>query len=141
LALRKLLPSTVLRIGFLFWLALVPQNPLPGGPEGARANRFPYTHRSIDAGRQIYLKHCVACHNPKGKPVPRADPGATRPADLTMPEEWVHGMKDHEMLDTLLDGTEEMLGFRGKLPEDDLWHVIRFVQSLWPEELRPKLER
>jgi len=109
-------------------------------PEKPRTNPFPFSTRSIEAGRRTYLKHCASCHDRRGKPIPRADPGATRPADLTLPGEWVHGMRESDMLDTLLDGTEEMLGFRDKLSEDDLWRVIRFVQSLWPAKLRPPFQ-
>jgi mono/diheme cytochrome c family protein len=99
-----------------------------------RTNPFPQTRKSIDLGRQIYLKHCVKCHDPKGKPIVPEDPGATRPADLTQPKDWVHGTRDHEMLDTLRDGTEEMPGFKDKLRDEDIWRVIHFLRSLWPKD-------
>jgi mono/diheme cytochrome c family protein len=131
-----------LLVSAMVWSALVVSMLLAGTAAGSlpaqRAAPPPASSSSIEAGRRIYLRYCVSCHDPKGKPVPRAEPGSTRPADLTAPREWVHGMRDSEMLDTLLDGTEEMLGFRGKISEEDLRRVIRFVQSLWPAELRPK---
>jgi len=99
-----------------------------------RTNPFPQTRKSIDLGRQIYLKHCVKCHDPKGKPIVPEDPGATRPADLTQPKDWVHGTRDHEMLDTLRDGTEEMPGFKDKLRDEEIWRVIHFLRSLWPKD-------
>ena len=120
----------MLRTSVLVWL-------LAGSPTPqARTNPFPHTARSIEAGRRIYLEHCTRCHDAKGKPVLPTDPGATRPADLTRPKEWEHGMTDGEMFDTLREGTEEMAGFKDKLSDDEIWRVIHFVRSLWPEELR-----
>ena len=99
-------------------------------------NPFPHTIKSIAAGRQLYLKHCTNCHDPKGKPVVPADSGAALPADLTQPKNWVHGMTDPEMFDTLMEGTEEMAGFKDKLRANEIWHVIHFVRSLWPRDQR-----
>jgi mono/diheme cytochrome c family protein len=126
----------VRRTGWIFWPAFaflylaVVHLSLAQEP---RTNPFPQTRKSIDLGRQIYLKHCVKCHDPKGKPIVPEDPGATRPADLTQPKDWVHGTRDHEMLDTLRDGTEEMPGFKDKLRDEEIWRVIHFLRSLWPK--------
>lgn len=117
----------------LLWLALAACDAFFQTPrERPRTNPFPHTAKSIQVGRQIYLKHCANCHDLMGKPVLPADPGAARPADLTQPKNWVHGMTDPEMFDTLMEGTEEMAGFRDKLRDNDIWYVIHFVRSLWP---------
>jgi mono/diheme cytochrome c family protein len=126
----------VRRTGWIFWpafafLCLALAN--ASFAQASRTNPFPQTRKSIDLGRQIYLKHCVKCHDRKGKPIVPEDPGATRPADLTQPKDWVHGTRDHEMFDTLRDGTEEMPGFKDKLRDEDIWRVIHFLRSLWPK--------
>jgi len=100
------------------------------------ANPFPETSASIEAGRRIYVAQCTQCHDAKGKPVVPAEPGATKPADLTRPKDWVHGMSAAAMFETLREGTEEMAGFKGKLRDEEIWRVIIFVRSLWPEDLR-----
>lgn len=118
---------------FLLWLAIATCAPFfQTPPERSRTNPFPHTAKSIQMGRQLYLKHCASCHDPNGKPVVPVDPGAARPADLTQPKNWVHGMTDPEMFDTLMEGTEEMAGFKDKLRDNEIWHVIHFVRSLWP---------
>jgi mono/diheme cytochrome c family protein len=109
--------------------------------QASRKNPFPQTRRSIDLGRQIYLKHCVTCHDSKGKPVIPEDPGAARPADLTQPKDWVHGTRDDEMFETLREGTEEMPGFKDKLRDEEIWRVIHFLRSLWPKDSGPKIQR
>jgi mono/diheme cytochrome c family protein len=30
--------------------------------------------------------------------------------------------------------------FKDKLQDEQIWHVVNFVRSLWPESRRPKLE-
>ena len=126
----------------LLWLAIAACTPFFQMPrERPRANPFPHTTKSIQVGRQIYLKHCATCHDPKGKPVVPADPGAARPADLTQPKNWVHGMTDPEIFDTLMEGTEEMAGFKDKLRDNEVWHVVHFVRSLWPREQRSPQKR
>ena len=100
------------------------------------ANPFPETPASIAAGRRVYVTHCTQCHDVKGKPVVPAEPGATKPADLTRPKDWVHGMSAAAMFETLREGTEEMAGFKEKLRDEEIWRVILFVRSLWPEEMR-----
>jgi mono/diheme cytochrome c family protein len=119
----------------LLWLAIANPTPFFQAPtERPHTNPFPHTTRSIQVGRQIYLNHCTNCHDSKGKPVLPADSGAARPADLTRPKNWVHGMTDPEMFDTIMEGTEEMTGFKDKLRDNDVWYVIHFVRSLWPRK-------
>jgi mono/diheme cytochrome c family protein len=29
--------------------------------------------------------------------------------------------------------------YKGKLEDEQIWHIVNFVRSLWPEAKRPKL--
>ena len=104
--------------------------------ERPRKNPFSHTRESVERGRQLYGKHCTPCHDPKGKPLLPRDPGATRPADLTRPADWVHGASDAEVFDTIREGTEEMRGFGDKLADEEIWRIVHFLRSLAPKESR-----
>ena len=108
-----------------------------GAAEGPPA----FTRKSIARGRQFYLTSCVECHDQDGKGLNRRDFNATAPADLTDPDAWKHGTSAAAIFASIRNGTkEDMPPFQGKLRDDDIWHVVNFVRSLWPEEKRPKLE-
>jgi len=107
------------------------------GENGPVAN----TRKSIAQGKQFYLTNCVECHDQDGKGLGRRDFSGTPPADLTNPDEWRHGTSSQAIFSSIRDGTkEDMPPFKGRLQDDQIWHVVNFVRSLWPEEKRPKLE-
>jgi len=102
---------------------------------------LPYTRKSIARGRQFYLVHCVDCHDQDGKGLNRRDFNATAPADLTDPDAWQHGTSAEAIFKSIRDGTkQDMPPYRGKLQDEQVWHVVNFVRSLWPEAKRPKLK-
>jgi len=101
----------------------------------------PYTKKSIARGRQFYLTNCVECHDQDGKGLNRRDFNATAPADLTDPEAWLHGTTPEAIFSSIRNGTkQDMPPYKGKLQDEQIWHIVNFVRSLWPEEKRPKLE-
>jgi mono/diheme cytochrome c family protein len=102
-------------------------------------NPFPYTRKSIEAGKQIYLRHCVQCHDFDGRSLSGRDFAAAPPKDLTYPQEWLHGTSEGEIFKSNKEGTkEEMPPYKDKLKDEEIWHLVNFVRSLWPEDLRPK---
>ena len=102
---------------------------------------LPYTRKSIARGRQFYLTNCVECHDQDGKGLNRRDFNSTAPADLTDPDAWLHGTSPGAIFASIRNGTkEDMPPYRGKLQDEQIWHIVNFVRSLWPEEKRPKLE-
>ena len=102
---------------------------------------LPYNRKSIARGRQFYLVNCVDCHDQDGKGLNRRDFNSTAPADLTDPDAWQHGTSAAAIFKSIHDGTkQDMPPYKGKLQDEQIWHVVNFVRSLWPEAKRPKLE-
>jgi mono/diheme cytochrome c family protein len=102
---------------------------------------LPYTTKSIARGKQFYLLHCVECHDQDGKGLGRRDFNGTPPADLTNPDEWLYGTSAEAIFASVRDGSKnDMPGFKDKLQDEQIWHVVNFLRSLWPESKRPKLE-
>ena len=101
----------------------------------------PYTRKSIERGQQVYLRNCIQCHDRDGRALSGRDFTSTPPADLTDPESWLHARTPEGIYASIREGTkEEMPAYKGKLPDEELWHMVNFVRSLWPEAMRPKLE-
>jgi mono/diheme cytochrome c family protein len=127
----------------LLTLSLLAQSPRPSSSDKSRAANGPlaYTSKSIARGKQFYLIHCVECHDQDGKGLGRRDFNGTPPADLTDPEAWTHGVSPEAIFSNIREGTkDEMPPFKGRLQDEQIWHVVNFVRSLWPESKRPKLE-
>jgi cbb3-type cytochrome c oxidase subunit III len=102
---------------------------------------LPQTRKSITQGKQVYLTNCVECHDQDGKGLNRRDFAGTPPADLTDPDQWLHGTSAEAIFSSIREGTkEDMPPFKGKLRDDQIWVIVNFVRSLWPEAKRPKLE-
>jgi cytochrome c oxidase cbb3-type subunit 3 len=74
---------------------------------------------SIEAGKTIFQKHCIACHV-KGGVGP----------DLT-DKQWIHGTSDGEMFYVISDGVPgtSMKGFNAELSEEMRWHLVNYIKS------------
>jgi mono/diheme cytochrome c family protein len=123
------------------------QSPGKDGPRkdtekgGAAKGPLAYTTKSIARGKQFYLIHCVECHDQDGKGLGRRDFNGTPPADLTNPDEWLHGTSAEAIFSSVREGTKgDMPAYKDKLQDEQIWHVVNFIRSLWPESKRPKLE-
>jgi mono/diheme cytochrome c family protein len=102
---------------------------------------FPFTRKSIAQGKQIYLTNCVECHDQDGKGLGRRDYSGAPPADLTDPEAWQHGTSPERIFASVRDGVkDDMPPFKGKLRDEQIWRIVNYVRSLWPEAKRPPLE-
>lgn len=124
----------------LFAVTIVVQNSAPAKSDAAK-DSVPYSRKSIAQGKQLYLIHCVECHDQDGKGLGRRDFSGTPPADLTDPDAWPHGTSASEIFSSIREGTkEDMPQFKGKLRDEQIWHIVNFVRSLWPEVKRPKLD-
>jgi mono/diheme cytochrome c family protein len=131
----------------LLSVSIVAQTPGKDSPakdaeKGAAAKApLPYTSKSIARGKQFYLLHCVECHDQDGKGLGRRDFNGTPPADLTNPDEWLYGTSAEAIFASVHDGSKnDMPGFKDRLQDEQIWHVVNFLRSLWPESKRPKLE-
>ena len=98
-----------------------------------------YTKNSIDRGKVIFLRNCVDCHDRDGQAVASIVAQAT---NLTQPHLWESGTTEGEIFRSIRDGAGlEMPEFKMIIRrEEDLWHLVNFVRSLWPEDKRPKLQ-
>jgi len=101
----------------------------------------PYTRKSIASGQQFYLRNCADCHDRDGRSLSGRDFTSTPPADLTDPDSWKHGITPEAIFSSIRNGTkEEMPPFKARLTDEQIWNIVNFVRSLWPEAKRPKLE-
>lgn len=86
---------------------------------------------SITSGQQLYQKQCRMCHGATGKAdTPAAKSlGASDLTDAT----WTRGSSDGELFVVIQEGAGpdyKMKGFKGKLSDQDAWHVVNYLRSL-----------
>ena len=98
----------------------------------------PFSKASIARGKVLYARECTECHGADGKSLVDVVANAT---DLTKPEAWKSGTSEGEIFRSIRDGAgDAMPPFADKVSkEEDLWHMVNFVRSLWPDSARPKL--
>jgi len=109
----------------------------PGGSPTARAVKNPVasTAASVTAGAAAYKKYCAFCHGVAAKGDGPLAPKGTMPADLT-DATWARGGSDGEIFAVLMEGAGpkfDMKGFKGKIPDQDAWHIVNFLRSLGPK--------
>jgi mono/diheme cytochrome c family protein len=101
-------------------------------------NPTPANAQSVAAGKVVFQRACAVCHGPAGKGdgaiVKSLKPEATRPSDLS-DAKWDHGATDGEIFVSIRDGIGpkfEMKGQKGKITDQDMWHLVNYVRSLGP---------
>jgi mono/diheme cytochrome c family protein len=87
-------------------------------------------------GKDIYAKHCVACHGPAGKgDGPAAAALNPKPKDFT-DKAYMAGLKDQYLVDLVQKGgaavgkSPLMAPFGSKLKDGDIRDVIAYLRSL-----------
>ena len=121
------------------------QSKVPDGPLSVEAakklrNPVPFTKKSIAQGRGMYMRaSCTGCHGADGKATVDVVANAT---DLTSPKLYQDGTTDGEIFRSIRDGqSASMPSFKSQIkPEEDMWHLVNFIHSLWPESMRPPLQ-
>lgn len=86
---------------------------------------------SIASGQQLYTKQCRMCHGTTGK-AETAAAKAMGASDLT-DATWSRGSSDGELFVVIQEGAGpdyKMKGFKGRLSEQDTWHVVNYLRSL-----------
>lgn len=98
----------------------------------------PYTQKSIDRGAVLFRRYCTECHGADGRALMDVIADAT---DLTSPKMWLSGTAEGEVFRSIRDGAGvSMPPFSFQISrETEMWHMVNFVQSLWPESKRPEL--
>jgi mono/diheme cytochrome c family protein len=104
---------------------------------GAKTIKNPVasTPASITAGAAAYKKYCAFCHGVTGKGDGPLAPKDAKPADLT-DATWDRGATDGDIFSVIQNGGgagSKMVAFKGKLPDQDMWHVVNFLRSLGPK--------
>jgi cbb3-type cytochrome c oxidase subunit III len=98
----------------------------------------PYTKKSISQGRNIFMRNCTGCHGADAKATVDVVADAT---DLTSPKLWKNGTTEGEIFRSIREGQgASMPTFKNQLKEDDIWHLVNYIRSLWPESMRPPLQ-
>jgi mono/diheme cytochrome c family protein len=105
----------------------------PLSVDAARAlkNPVPSTSDSIARGKRLYQTHgCANCHGADGKALIEVVANAT---DLTDPSVWKNGTSEGLVFRSIRDGAGlAMPPFKTEVvAQDDLWHLVNFVRSLW----------
>ena|ERR1700722_10356326 len=98
-----------------------------------------YTKKSVDRGRGIFMQNCTSCHGENGKAEGSLIADAT---DLTTPSLYKSGTSEGEIFHSIRDGAgDQMPAFKSQLGgEADIWNLVNFIRSLWPESQRPPLQ-
>lgn len=108
--------------------------------------------RDIDAGRIVYADNCAACH---GENLEGQDNWQQQNADGTWPapphdasgHTWHHdnlllfqtvklGGQGALALRGITNFTSGMPAFHENLSDEDIWNVLAFIRSTWPERER-----
>lgn len=115
-------------------LALTAYAHSPGGNAATPAvtNPVKSTPASITAGAAAYKKYCAFCHGVDAKGDGPLAPKDSNPPNLT-DATWIHGSTDGEIFAVILNGaggTSKMVGFKGKMPDQDIWHIVNYLRSL-----------
>lgn len=98
-------------------------------------NPVAYSVESVGRGKQYYARFCVKCHGMNGKgDTEMLEFLATPPSDLTNGE-WKYGGRDGDIFNIIMSGTAtDMEAFKGRLSDEQVWHIVNFLRSLGPED-------
>lgn len=106
-----------------------------GGAAPAIENPVPTTAASVTAGAATYKKYCAFCHGVAAEGDGPLAPEGSNPPNLT-DATWIHGSTDGEIFTVIANGAGAnslMVPFQGKMPDQDLWHIVNYLRSLGPE--------
>ena len=131
----QLISGFILAAVMLF--ALTAYAKAPGGNAAAAGLKNPVasTQASVTAGAAAFKKYCAFCHNADAKGNGPLAPKDSNPPDLT-DATWIHGSSDDEIFAVIVNGAgpgSKMVGFKTKMPEQDVWHIINYLRSLGPK--------
>lgn len=90
------------------------------------------------AGKATYLRLCQYCHGADGKALENIDFEAT---NLTDPSRYKHGTEAAQIFNSIKHGAgDDMLPFKDKATDEQIWQLVAFILSIGPEERRPRQE-
>ena len=131
----KMIVGVVLVMSSFAVVGLGAQDP-GGNPQAAKVkNPARPTPPSIAAGQATFQKYCQFCHGADAKGDGPLAPKNTHPANLT-DATWERGSTDGEIFAVIQNGAGpkfDMKGFKGKIPDQDIWNVINYLHSIGPK--------
>ena len=84
---------------------------------------------SIKMGQMLYMKNCSSCHGKTGKgDGVKARTLETFPGDFSLVD--FKNQTDGEKFYKSKFGRDEMPKFEGKIPDEDIWNMVNFMNSL-----------
>jgi cbb3-type cytochrome c oxidase subunit III len=96
-------------------------------------NPLPNDAETVEAGKKLYQRHCASCHGKGAKGDGGMSLSGGTPSDLT-DETWDYGSTDGEIFVAIRDGVSaDMLAYKEKLDEKQIWQVVTFLRSLGPK--------
>lgn len=103
----------------------------------------------IAAGARVYAAHCASCHGAQleGQPgwrTRRADGRLPAPPHDASGHTWHHpmnvlfGITKHGIVPPYgpANYASDMPGFGDRLSDEQIWAVLAFIRSRWPEKIR-----
>lgn len=104
--------------------SLQPGQALTGGVRTAAVNESPYENNAfaVNQGKRLYRWYnCSGCHSNGG--------GGIGPA--LMDSEWKYGSDPANIFRSIVAGRPKgMPSFGGHIPEDQVWQIVAYVQSM-----------
>jgi cbb3-type cytochrome c oxidase subunit III len=115
------------------WFVVQAQTPKRNSEAQKLKNPVPGDAESIEAGRLLYKRHCASCHGPNAKGDGGMALSGGTPSDLT-DEAWDYGSTDGEIFTAIREGVSaDMLAYKEKLNDKQIWQVINYLRSLGPK--------
>jgi putative copper resistance protein D len=96
--------------------------------ETASGNPIEATPQSIAIGRSLYMQNCVQCHGEQGRgDGPQAESLPVQPADF---RDHLPYHQDEFFFRVISNGLGTIMpAFSGQLSEEEIWHLLNFLQS------------
>ena len=94
----------------------------------------PYNEESVALGAQLFRQRCTECHGEDGRAQVDVISDAT---DLTWPEDYYSGAAPGDIFASISKGAGvAMPAFGNQVGEEEIWHLVNFIRSLWTDEQR-----
>jgi cytochrome c len=87
---------------------------------------------SIASGQALYGKYCRFCHGATAQGDSPSAPKDMKPSNLT-DTTWDRGSSPGEIFTVIQEGAGpefKMKGLKGKVSDQDTWHLVNYVRSL-----------
>jgi mono/diheme cytochrome c family protein len=106
-----------------------------GDSAAAMKNPVPPTAANVTAGAATFKKYCSFCHGVAAQGNGPLAPEGSNPPDLT-DGTWDHGSTDGDIFAVMSAGAAGtvMLGFKGKMPDQDMWRIVHYLRSVGPKD-------